>query len=204
MGSDKDCAPVVSTLATEPAPVTARAATSTLIDLGAPAAAPKATKGSAADRIFAEYITARTASGAKGKTPELSPEHRKLVAARLREFEEYDLVLAARGIWLDQWRIAHKRTAFKYAMKNAENVESFRDTAAEHAPIADTADLDTAREWVRHHPDHALTATLRREGRAPTHTEYATMLATPTTEGTTHGGRKAPPPGPLAFTTMST
>lgn len=95
---------------------------------------PKAKKGGAAERIFAEYVKARKGWNPKARVSALvlGKEARREIAARLKDGQtEETLVLAARGIFLDPWEGRADQIDLKYAMREG-NVAKFAELGVDH------------------------------------------------------------------------
>jgi hypothetical protein len=79
----------------------------------------------AAEAVFAAYLPGwhRVVGGTRA--PVLDAKRRKLIAARLKEFDLDYLLAAARGIWASTWNINEKQTTFDLVFRDAAHVERF-------------------------------------------------------------------------------
>lgn len=87
-------------------------------------------KGTAAieETIFAAYLAARRKAGTTAHPPRLDEKRRRMIRGRLAEgFTADDVSAAARGIWHSAWHVAEKQTAFDLVVRDAKQVERFRD-----------------------------------------------------------------------------
>jgi len=85
------------------------------------------TKGQArhADAIFAAYLDGWRRNNGRGRAPVLDEKRKRLIAARLKEFDVECLKAAARGIWASSWHIAEGQTTLDLVMRDAAHVERF-------------------------------------------------------------------------------
>lgn len=82
------------------------------------------------ERVFAEYLIGWHRAHPKAhRPPMLDDKRRKLIRARLRDFDVEDLVLAARGIWQSKWHVDSDQTDFGIVVRDAAHVEKFRNLA---------------------------------------------------------------------------
>jgi len=80
----------------------------------------------AAVRIWGRYVVGwHRIHGTRGRPPKLDDKRRRLVNARLRDFDEEALGLAADGIWRSDWHVQAGQTSFDLVMRDSAHVERF-------------------------------------------------------------------------------
>jgi hypothetical protein len=77
--------------------------------------------------VFAAYLDARKATGAKGSPPKLDDKRRKLIARRLEDYPLEDVAGAARGLFRSAWHRENHATGIELAMRDSAHLERFRD-----------------------------------------------------------------------------
>lgn len=86
------------------------------------------------EQIFAEYVAGWRKHVVRGtRPPTLDEKRRRMIRARIRDFDKPDLIAAARGIWLDPWYLENHQISIDLVMRDAAHVERFRDIAI-HGP----------------------------------------------------------------------
>lgn len=78
-----------------------------------------------ADDIFAAYLDGWRRNNGRGRAPVLDEKRKRLIAARLKEFDVEHLKAAARGIWASSWHLTEGQTTLDLVMRDAAHVERF-------------------------------------------------------------------------------
>lgn len=89
-------------------------------------AAPDGPAMSGASQVWDRYLAGwHRIHGTRGRPPKLDDKRRRLVRARLRDFDVDTLGLAADGIWRSDWHVQAGQTSFDLAMRDSAHVERF-------------------------------------------------------------------------------
>lgn len=89
---------------------------------------------SPAEQVYAAYVAAWRHTVNGHRPPKFDDKRRKLVTARLREFDVEDLILAARGVFGSSWHVSKRATQFELVFRDSAHVERFRDIAEHGDP----------------------------------------------------------------------
>jgi hypothetical protein len=89
---------------------------------------PKRGTAAIEETIFRAYLDGRHRAGVKGRDPVLDDKRRRMIRGRLADgFTVEDMIAAARGIWRSDWHVGERRTEFDLVVRDAKQVERFRD-----------------------------------------------------------------------------
>lgn len=97
---------------------------------------PSGKRRTAIEAVWDGYLDARSkflggvsGKAAGGRPPVLTPDRRKRIRDRLREFSAEDLALACRGIWATKFNTDNNHTGIEVALRSAEKVELYMRNA---------------------------------------------------------------------------
>ena len=121
LSKTKESAPIGSASVAPQAPSPPLMAPQTVLAIVEPTKAPQRP----ADDIFAAYLDGWRRNNGRGRAPVLDEKRKRLIAARLKEFDVEHLKAAARGIWASSWHLAEGQTTLDLVMRDAAHVERF-------------------------------------------------------------------------------